>query len=49
MELGPENHDKDGLAGPHSIMVAYADPLGKLCGPWVKRCIPKVSNNPLRL
>ena len=30
MELGPQNHDKDGLLGPNSIIVVHMDPLGKL-------------------
>ena len=30
MELGPKNHNGDGLLGPNSIMVVYMDPLGKL-------------------
>ena len=25
-ELGPQNHTKDGLSGPHSIIVVYMDP-----------------------
>ena len=29
MELGPQNHSRDGLMGPNSIMVVYMDPLGK--------------------
>ena len=29
MELGPKNHNGDGLLGPNSIMVVYMDPLGK--------------------
>ena len=28
MELGPQNHNGDGLLGPNSIMVVYVDPLG---------------------
>ena len=28
MELGPQNHNGDGLAGRNSIMVVYMDPLG---------------------
>ena len=28
MELGPKNHNGDGLSGPNSIMVVYMDPLG---------------------
>ena len=28
MELGPKNHNGDGLLGPNSIMVVYMDPLG---------------------
>ena len=28
MELGPQNHNGDGLLGPHSIIVVYMDPLG---------------------
>ena len=28
MELGPKNHNGDGLLGPNSIMVVYVDPLG---------------------
>ena len=27
LELGPQNHDRDGLLGPNSTMVAYTDPL----------------------
>ena len=29
MELGPQNHNRDGLLGPKSITVVYMDPLGK--------------------
>ena len=29
MELGPQNHNKDGLLGPNSTMVVHMDPLGK--------------------
>ena len=28
MELGPQNHNGDGLLGPNSIIVVYVDPLG---------------------
>ena len=28
MELGHQNHNRDGLLGPNSIMVVYMDPLG---------------------
>ena len=28
MELGSQNHNKDGLLGPNSIMVVYMEPLG---------------------
>ena len=28
MELGPQNHNGDGLLGPNSIIVVYMDPLG---------------------
>ena len=28
MELGHQNHHKDGLLGPNSIIVVYMDPLG---------------------
>ena len=28
MELGPQNHNGDGLLGPDSIIVVYMDPLG---------------------
>ena len=28
MELGPQNHNGDGLLGPNSITVVYMDPLG---------------------
>ena len=31
MELGPKNHNGDGLLGPDSIMVVYMDPLGYFC------------------
>ena len=27
MELGPQNHNGDGLLGPNSIIVVYMDPL----------------------
>ena len=27
MEVGPQPHDRDGLLGPNSMMVAYVDPL----------------------
>ena len=30
MELGPQNHNEDGLVGPNSIIVVYMDPLGKV-------------------
>ena len=29
MELGPQNHNGDGLLGANSIIVVYMDPLGK--------------------
>ena len=32
MELGPKNHNGDGLLGPNSIMAVYMDPLGILEG-----------------
>ena len=28
MEVGPQNHSRDGLMVPNSIMVVYKDPLG---------------------
>ena len=28
MELGPQNHNRDGLSVPNSIMVVCMDPLG---------------------
>ena len=28
MELGPQNHNEDGLLGPNSRIVVYMDPLG---------------------
>ena len=28
MELGPQNHNGDGILGPDSIIVVYMDPLG---------------------
>ena len=28
IELAPQNHNKDGLSGPNSIIVVYIDPLG---------------------
>ena len=28
VELGPQNHNKDGLLEPNSIVVVYMDPLG---------------------
>ena len=30
VEFGPENHNKNSLLGPNSIMVVYTDPLGDL-------------------
>ena len=27
MDLGPQNHNKDGLLGPNPIRVVYMDPL----------------------
>ena len=30
MELGPQNHTRDGFLGPNSIVVVYMDPLGIL-------------------
>ena len=29
-QLCPQNHSKDGLLGPNSIMVVYMDPLGSI-------------------
>ena len=29
MELGPQNHNGDGLLEPNSIIVVYMDPLGE--------------------
>ena len=29
VEFGPQNHNRDGLLGPNSIMVVYMDSLGK--------------------
>ena len=29
MELGPQNHNGDGLLGANSIIVVYMDPLGQ--------------------
>ena len=34
MELGPQNHNKDVLLGPNSIIVVYRDPLGSLRTKW---------------
>ena len=31
VELGPQNHNMDGLFGPNSIIVMYMDPLGSCC------------------
>ena len=28
MELGPQNHNGDGLLGPNSVVVGNMDPLG---------------------
>ena len=28
VELGPQNHFRDGLLGPNSTMVVHMDPLG---------------------
>ena len=28
MQLAPQNHNKDGLLGPNSIVEVYVDPLG---------------------
>ena len=42
MELGPENHNGDGLLEPNSIIVVYMDPLGNPIktskAPTWKRC-----------
>ena len=35
MELGPQNHNGDGLLGPNSIMVVYMDPLGMELNPGI--------------
>ena len=32
MELGPQNHNGDGLLGPNSIIVVYMEPLGTRAG-----------------
>ena len=32
MEFDPQNHSKDGLLGPNSIMLVYMDPLGVFYG-----------------
>ena len=38
MELGPQNHNGDGLLGTNSIIVVYMDPLGQRSkGLWVRR------------
>ena len=29
MEIGLQNHNRDGLLGPMSIMAVYMEPLGK--------------------
>ena len=34
MELGPKNHNGDGLLGPNSIIVVYMDPLGMFVKHW---------------
>ena len=34
MELGPQNHNGDGLLGPNSIIVVYIDPLGQIGYTW---------------
>ena len=31
MELGPKNHNMNGLLGPNSILVVYMDPSGTAC------------------
>ena len=33
MELGPQNHNGDGLSGPNSLIVVYMDPLGSVLNP----------------
>ena len=35
MELCPQNHNKDGLLGPNSIMVGYMDP-------WIRKLGPRI-------
>ena len=54
MELGPKNHNGDGLLGPNSIVVVYMDPLAlgfKYHHPkhWVHRLRIKRQRNCLHL
>ena len=47
MELGPQNHNGDGLSGPNSIIVVYMDPLGKLRRSYDRRLqTPRSALNP---
>ena len=38
MEVGPQNHNGDGLLRPNSVIVVYMDPLGmmfRVLGIWL--------------
>ena len=51
MELGPQNHCKDGLLGPNSTMAVYMDPSG-LSFPecsWAFRATVQVLSGPMLL
>ena len=40
MELGPQDHNKDGPLGPNSIMAVCMDPLG-----WCSECLKQLSES----
>ena len=43
MELGSQNHRRDGPLGPNSIVVVYMDPLGLGC---FAPCVETLSEGP---
>ena len=47
MELGSQNHSRDSLLGPNSIMVVYMGPLGYICaGRELRKSAPMLGSPP---
>ena len=46
MELGSQNHSRDGLLGPNSILVVYMDPLGIQAPILLSSLSPDLNRNP---